>query len=228
MSHIAPQYAFFSRFGSNLEESSYSHVGQNLIPKLGYMIRSGAMHSMRNGLLMGLMAFLISAGLLVIIPVEAYTGAQTTGASTISSNIANVNIVSGAQNPNNGLFFSPANITVTLGVNNTVAWTNRDSTNHTVFALDNSYGGTLIPGGTFTHTFTAPGVYKYYCTIHTFMRGSVIVLGGPSTSTSSSTSATSGSYGSGIPEFPFGAVALAVVTVIVLVSYAVLRQTKRG
>ena len=158
----------------------------------------------------------------LLMPVVSAQGST----STINTGVANVSIVSGAKNQDNGLFYSPANITVVLGVNNTVVWTNHDSTNHTVVALDNSYSAVLTPGQTFTHTFTVPGVYKYHCTIHLWMTGSVTVLAAPSSSSSSSTS-TSSSTGA-VPEFPFEAVALVVITALVIVSYLFVRQPRRG
>ena len=36
---------------------------------------------------------------------------------------------------------------------------------------------TLNKGGTYSHTFTTPGTYDYYCTIHPYMKASVEVGG---------------------------------------------------
>jgi plastocyanin len=176
------------------------------------------MHTKGNTSFIVTLIALLSVGAFALVVVPAVSAQGTATVSTINTNVANVSIVSGAHNPNNGLFYSPENITIVIGVNNTVVWTNHDTTSHTVVAVDNSYAATLVPGGTFAHTFTAPGVYKYHCTIHLFMVGSVTVLGGPSSTS------TSGA----VPEFPIGAAAVAVVTVLVLVSYVVVRQTKRG
>lgn len=160
------------------------------------------------------------AALSVAVPAAIAQGTTTVG--TINTGVANVSIVSGAQNPNNGVFYSPASITVVIGVNNTVVWTNHDTTNHTVVAVDNSYSDTLAPGQTFTHTYTTAGVYNYHCTIHTFMMGSVKVLAAPSSSTTSTSSS------GGIPEFPFEGVVVIAVTAVVLASYLLVRQTRRG
>ena len=174
--------------------------------------------------LLAMVMAVVSLGALVFI-IPAVSAQSTSTVSTLNTNVANVSIVSGAQNPSNGRFFSPANITVVLGVNNTVVWTNHDSTNHTVVALDNSFSATLKPGQTFTHTFTAQGVYNYHCTIHTFMKGAVVVLAGPTVSSSTTTSSTGSNS---VPEFPFGAIAGVVMTSLVLAAYLVVRQTKRG
>jgi plastocyanin len=48
-----------------------------------------------------------------------------------------------------------------------VAWTNLDSTPHTVTAEDNSWdSGLMDQGETFVLTFDEPGVYEYICALH--------------------------------------------------------------
>jgi plastocyanin len=121
----------------------------------------------------------------------------------------------------NNFAFSPATITVVIGVNNTVTWHMEQSgiPYHTVTSDDNSWGsGHLTTGQNFTYTFASPGTYGYHCTLHTYMKGTVIVLGaGGSTQTSSSSS---------VSEFPTQAIALAVVAALVVASYAVLRHSR--
>jgi len=81
------------------------------------------------------------------------------------------------------LNFSPVVVKVVIGVNNTVVWVNRDVVNHTVDATQVpqgaskfSSGGPIMPGQTFTMTFTVPGDYVYQCSIHPeWMQGAVIV-----------------------------------------------------
>ena len=92
--------------------------------------------------------------------------------------------------------FNPSTITVVIGVNNTVTWTNNDGVTHTVTANDNSFGGSLSPGNTFTHTFTTAGNFSYHCSIHNYMKGTVIVLSPSSSSTSSTSSSTTSSTSS--------------------------------
>jgi plastocyanin len=73
--------------------------------------------------------------------------------------------------------FSPPTITLVIGVNNTVSWTNNDAVTHTVSATDGSFdSGNLAPGATFTHTFDTAGTYNYHCKIHAHMTGTVIVI----------------------------------------------------
>ena len=76
-------------------------------------------------------------------------------------------------------YYSPANITVVIGANNTVAWTNNDNTPHTVTANNGAFDSGLInPGQTWTYTFTTPGTYAYHCSIHPWMTGTVTVEAG--------------------------------------------------
>ena len=91
------------------------------------------------------------------------------------TNAVHVSIFPGAGSYSTG--YDPDNITVVIGVNNTVIWTNNDNEPHTVTATDGSFdSGNMNPGATFTHTFTTPGTYAYICTYHPWMRGYVTVL----------------------------------------------------
>ena len=62
--------------------------------------------------------------------------------------------------------------------NDTVRWTNKDFTQHTVVGVTFSTPLPLNRNDTFTPTpnpFTAPGTYQYHCTIHSGMFGKVSV-----------------------------------------------------
>jgi plastocyanin len=73
-----------------------------------------------------------------------------------------------------GNTFSPSSITVSI--NTTVKWTNKDSMAHTVTADDGTFdSGTVSAGGTYSHTFTKAGTFGYHCAIHSGMTGTVIV-----------------------------------------------------
>ena len=89
-------------------------------------------------------------------------------------------IALGSSSPFNGEFFVP-NI-VTVSPNTSVTWTNQDTISHTITSGDFTTGpsgqfdsGLLNTGATFTHQFTTPGTYSYYCTIFPFMSGMVNV-----------------------------------------------------
>jgi plastocyanin len=76
------------------------------------------------------------------------------------------------------LNFQPSTITVIVGLNNTVTFKNEDNSApaHTVTARDGSFNSLDIkPGESWTHTFTAPGNFSYYCVYHSWMVGKVIV-----------------------------------------------------
>lgn len=69
--------------------------------------------------------------------------------------------------------------TVTVGQGGQVTWINRDDEPHTVTAvgpgIDYFDSGNIPPGGSYSHTFNAPGSFGYYCRIHPYMRGAVMV-----------------------------------------------------
>ena len=91
------------------------------------------------------------------------------------ANAVQVSIFPGAASYATG--YDPDNITVVIGVNNTVTWTNNDNEPHTVTAADGSFdSGNMNPGATFTYTFTKPGTYMYICTYHPWMHGYVTVI----------------------------------------------------
>ena len=73
-------------------------------------------------------------------------------------------------------YYLPENLTVVMGVNNTVTWTNEDMLVHSVY-LDGglAYSGNIEPGKSWTYTFAAPGMYPYRCYLHPWMEGRVIV-----------------------------------------------------
>ncbi len=82
--------------------------------------------------------------------------------------------------------FSPKTLTVKPWT--TVVWTNNDSTNHTVTAVDSLDpnatptglfdSGPIAGGHTFRYTFTTPGTFFYECQIHSLaaaMHAEVVV-----------------------------------------------------
>ena len=70
--------------------------------------------------------------------------------------------------------FSPGNITVP--VNTTVTWTNKDLWAHTITSDAGFFdSGKIKRKGTFSYQFTATGIYTYHCKIHNGMVGKVIV-----------------------------------------------------
>ena len=81
----------------------------------------------------------------------------------------------GAEVSEEDITFQPAEVSV--GVGDTVTWTNNDSVDHDVTADSFSSGdpGGMAPGDTFDHTFDEAGTFDYVCTVHPGMEGSVTV-----------------------------------------------------
>ena len=70
--------------------------------------------------------------------------------------------------------FTPATITVPVGT--TVRWTNHDDIPHTVVSDDKTFKSkALDTDEQFTYTFTKPGTYSYFCSIHPKMTAVVVV-----------------------------------------------------
>jgi plastocyanin len=57
-----------------------------------------------------------------------------------------------------------------------VTWTNHDGVAHTVTADNKAFSsGPITSGKSFSFTFTKAGTYSYACSIHTVMKGTIIV-----------------------------------------------------
>ena len=93
------------------------------------------------------------------------------------------------------LAFEPADVQVTTGT--TVTWTNTGVAPHTATAKDGSFdSGMLETGGTFEHTFTAPGTFAYLCQVHPDMTGTIeVVAAGPSAAGAGTGNATANGNG---------------------------------
>lgn len=78
--------------------------------------------------------------------------------------------------------FTPPTLVVAPGT--TVTWTNADDSPHTVREKDGKFkSAALDTDDTFSQTFTAPGEYEYFCSIHPRMVGKIVVK--PAVKTSS-------------------------------------------
>ena len=71
-----------------------------------------------------------------------------------------------------------------IGANDTVTWINADLVAHTVTSGKDYdpltsgslfHSGSIISNGVYSHKFTKPGVYDYFCLFHPNMKGQVIV-----------------------------------------------------
>jgi amicyanin len=74
------------------------------------------------------------------------------------------------------LAFSPATIHAKVG--QTIHWTNQDTPPHNVTYVSGpkfTSSSTLDTGATFSLKLTQAGTIHYYCTIHPFMRATIVV-----------------------------------------------------
>lgn len=101
------------------------------------------------------------------------TAAQDTGVEPVPGQLRIVDV-------GPGFIFSPSLLTVNPG--DTVQWvfhSFHSTTSNTQTGAETWDSGTMS-SGTFSHTFTTPGAYKYYCTVHsspngTSMNGTITV-----------------------------------------------------
>jgi len=70
--------------------------------------------------------------------------------------------------------FTPQTITVSAGT--TVTWTNRDDIPHTVVSTDGLFKSKARDTDEkFSYTFSKPGTYSYFCSLHPKMTGKILV-----------------------------------------------------
>ncbi len=106
-------------------------------------------------------------------PTSTTTQQGSTATSTTSSggNTFNVSIVEKA-----GVYsFNPPALTVPKGT--TVTWTNNSDGSHTVTSDTNAFTAstTFKEAQTFQMVFATAGTYAYHCTIHSYMKATIIV-----------------------------------------------------
>lgn len=134
-------------------------------------------------------------GELIVLPASGTTGVETTttttatatntqsvtstspsATSTTSGVVVSMVEGSGIDQSSPGLL--PETITVVIGVNSTVTWSNDDTSPHTVTDRSGAFDSkNMNSGATFTFTFTTAGTYEYYCLYHPWMIGTVVVKG---------------------------------------------------
>ena len=72
--------------------------------------------------------------------------------------------------------FAPANLAIAAGTQ--VVWVNHDEEPHTVMSADLAVpfkSAALDTNDKFAFVFNKPGTYKYFCTIHSHMVGTIVV-----------------------------------------------------
>jgi plastocyanin len=66
--------------------------------------------------------------------------------------------------------------TLTVPVNSTVTWINKDDLPHTIASTDGVFKSkALDTEDKYSYTFTKPGTYAYFCSIHPKMVGKIVV-----------------------------------------------------
>jgi plastocyanin len=74
------------------------------------------------------------------------------------------------------LAYSPASVKAKVG--QSVLWVNDDNPPHNVTYVSGpkfASSSTINPGAKFTLKLTKPGTIHYFCSIHPFMKGTIIV-----------------------------------------------------
>ena len=124
---------------------------------------------------------LLAITILFSVPLSIDTFAQTS---------YDVNIPTGAASPDAPYFWQSEKDGSTSGIveilrGDTVVWKNADTAAHTVTSGTASEGpddlfdsGLFAPGQSFSYQFTETGDYPYFCLVHPWMEGSVIVTAG--------------------------------------------------
>lgn len=103
----------------------------------------------------------LSLGFILFSGVHALAGGSEKTAAKYQINIQDFN-------------FQPMNVTVPEGA--TVTWTNKDEEPHTVYSNDDVFKSKALDSDeAFSFTFTKPGTYKYFCSVHPKMIGTIVV-----------------------------------------------------
>jgi len=72
--------------------------------------------------------------------------------------------------------FNFAPMQISIGAGTTITWHNADEEPHTVTSDSGAFRSGAIDGGaTYSFKFAKPGTYKYLCSIHPQMMGTIIV-----------------------------------------------------
>ena len=111
---------------------------------------------------------------------NANTRSPALSNDTSTTPTTHISMVPGSSNPNNKVFYDPTPAKVKTST--TLTWTNDDTLPHTVTSGNADTGpsgefdsGIVMGGGSFTHTFDKAGTFDYFCALHPYMTGQVIV-----------------------------------------------------
>jgi plastocyanin len=99
------------------------------------------------------------------------------GSAAVSGPAASAAAPAGPTVKIDNFVFGPEALTVSVGT--TVTWINQDDIPHTVVASDKSFKSKVLDSDErFSFTFTKPGEFGYFCSLHPHMVGKVIVKAG--------------------------------------------------
>ncbi|MDA4114210.1 MAG: cupredoxin domain-containing protein [Thaumarchaeota archaeon] len=113
---------------------------------------------------------------------SASSATVSTSSVTLNSSEVQVIIPQGIENIANKISFEPINITIVIGVNNTIVFTNHDDQEHILESTSWPQDGQpfqfySLPGQSNSVTFATPGKYTYFCEWHPiWMDGTITVI----------------------------------------------------
>ena len=97
--------------------------------------------------------------------------------------------------------FSFSNPDIEIVVNSTVTWTNKDSSSHTATSFNSKFdSGYLSKSQQYTFKFISAGIYRYRCSLHGTMRGTITVLSKQGTTSDPTPTASSSNEGENSPS----------------------------
>jgi plastocyanin len=116
----------------------------------------------RGALAAAMLPLAVAASTISIVPVRA-AAAETMEATAKAVEVKIDNFT-----------FSPARITVQAGTS--VTWDNGDDIPHTVTSSTKLFKSKVLDtANKFSFTFTTPGVFEYFCSLHPHMTGTIVV-----------------------------------------------------
>ncbi|HLF69506.1 MAG TPA: plastocyanin/azurin family copper-binding protein [Actinomycetota bacterium] len=125
-------------------------------------------------------------------------------ASAVGSKTAEVKIVESKADDPESWKYDSSELNITVG--DKVVWRNTGKQDHTVTSASNSSekfdSGTMKAGVAWEKTFSATGVFDYYCTVHPWMKGTVSVAAVGAKAPAVSHSKSSGSHTSASAKRP--------------------------
>ena len=114
----------------------------------------------------------LTAAALLFTPLLALIVATPAGADGPPAGAITAQIVEGADTSQWG--YTPQAASLSAG--QILAWTNVGAVPHTATEDSGAWDtGLLLPGAAASLSFTEPGTYAYHCTLHSWMKGTVVV-----------------------------------------------------